>query len=86
MQISIEPHTLLRAEARGVSIAEITEVLRNGPEVPAKSGRLSKSLIFDGPFMRNKKLYPQKRVEVIFIQRGDAIITVTVYAMYGIWN
>lgn len=86
MDVRIEPHTLRRAATRGVSLQEIMAVLRSGCQREAREGRLSRWLVFEGPFHWNGRSYPEKRVEVIFLQEGEAIITVTVYAMYGVWS
>ena len=30
--------------------------------------------------------YPQKRIEVFFVQEGEDLVTVTVYVFYGKWE
>jgi len=42
MKIQIEPHTLARAEERGVSTEEIEDVLENGISIPSKGERQAK--------------------------------------------
>ena len=43
MRIQIAPHTLQRAEERGTSEEEITDVIETGFAIPAKRGRNRKS-------------------------------------------
>ncbi len=86
MKIRIEPHTLERAEERGVSRAEIEDVLENGDPIPAKGGRLAKARVYSFKQQRLGKYYEQKRVEVIYTTESDQIITITVYAFYGEWK
>ena len=68
-EIQIDPHTLQRAEERGVSVQEIGRVIREG---------------FDFYSIRNGRYYEQKKVTVVYLV-GSAIVTVTVYAFYGRW-
>lgn len=85
MKIQIDPHTLERAEERGTNKKEIRDVIETGFTIPAKSGRLGKAKVYDFKRKRNKKYYPQKRVEVIYVIEQNKIITVTVYVFYGKW-
>ena len=86
MQITIDPHTLQRAAERGASEEEIKDVLTTGTLALAKGGRKSKSKVFDFGREWCGKHYEQKKIEVIFTEQGDNIITVTVYVFYGKWN
>ncbi|MDD5091076.1 MAG: DUF4258 domain-containing protein [Candidatus Wallbacteria bacterium] len=86
MRILIDPHTAERATERGVSSSEITETICLGADIPAKHGRMGKSLVFGYNQVRNGKMYPQKKVEVYFAVSDDTIVTVTVYAFYGQWE
>ena len=86
MNIQIEPHTLQRAEERGTNIEEIRIVLEQGNEIPARGNRKAKAKVFTFKKERLGKFYEEKRVEVIYIEEADTIITVTVYVFYGEWK
>jgi hypothetical protein len=86
MKIQIDPHTLERAEERGVNEEEIREVLDSGFVVPGKYLRFGKAKIFEFKREWQGKFYQQKRVEVFYTIERDVIITVTVYVFYGIWE
>ena len=86
MQIIIDPHTLQRASERGASENEIKDVLQTGTPSFAKGGRKSKSKVYDFNKEWSGKHYEQKKIEVIFTEQGESIITVTVYVFYGKWN
>ncbi len=61
-------------------------MLENGFSIPAKGNRLAKVKVY--PFKRQRlgKRYEEKRVEVIYIQENEQIVTVTVYVFYGEWK
>jgi len=86
MEIKIEPHTVERAEARGTSREEISDVLENGFEIPARGNRKGKARVYDFKRERLGKYYEQKRVEVIYAEEKDTVVTVTVYVFYGEWK
>ncbi len=86
MRIQIEPHTLRRAEERGANIEEIEITLENGIEIPARGNRKAKAKVFSFKQERIGKYYEEKRVEVIYIEDEDIMITVTVYVFYGEWK
>ena len=86
MEIKIEPHTLERAQERGTNRDEIRDVLENGIDVSARGNRKGKAKIFDFQRERLGKHYQQKRVEVIYMQEKDVMVTVTVYVFYGEWK
>ena len=86
MNIQIDPHTLERAEERGVSENEIRETILTGSLFNAKKGRLGRVKVFSFDNVRAGKYYPQKRVEVVFVEEGAVIVTVTVYVFYGKWE
>lgn len=85
MNIQIEPHTLQRAEERGTNIEEIKIVLEQGEEIPARGNRKAKAKVFIFKKERLGKYYEEKRVEVIYVEEKETIITVTVYVFYGKW-
>jgi hypothetical protein len=86
MEIKIEPHTVERAEARGTNREEISDVLENGFEIPARGNRKGKARVYDFKRERLGKYYEQKRVEVIYAEEKDTVVTVTVYVFYGEWK
>jgi len=86
MRIVVDSHTLLRAEERGTSEAEIKDVLTTGFPIAAKHGRLGKAKVYDFNRSRHGKLFQHKRVEVIYLIERDELITVTVYVFFGIWE
>ena len=86
MNIQIEPHTLERAEERGTTSAEIQDTLENGVEIPAHGSRRGKAKVFEFKQKRLGKYYEHKRVEVIYVEERNQIITVTVYVFYGEWK
>lgn len=86
MHIQIDPHTLERAEERGVNEKEIVDVINNGFHIPAKYGRFGKAKIYDFKKKRQNKYYEEKRVEVFYIIEQNVTVTVTVYVFYGKWQ
>ena len=86
MNVQIEPHTLQRAEERGTNIEEIRVVLEQGTEIPARGNRKAKAKVFTFKKERLGKYYEEKRVEVIYVEENQTIITVTVYVFYGEWK
>ena len=86
MEIVIEPHTLKRAEERGTNADEITTVLGQGVEIPARGNRKAKAKVFTFKRERLGKYYEEKRVEVVYVEEEETIITVTVYVFYGEWK
>ena len=86
MEIVIEPHTLKRAEERGTNAEEIKVVLEQGTEIPARGNRRARAKVFIFQKERLRKYYEEKRVEVIYVEEEDTIITITVYVFYGEWK
>jgi hypothetical protein len=86
MKIQIDPHTLNRAVERGTTKDEIRDVINTGFSIPAKGFRRGKAKVFDYGKKRLEKWYSHKRVEVIYAEQHDKIITVTVYVFYGNWK
>ena len=86
MEVRIDLHTLERAEERGTNEDEIKDVIDTGFAVPAKHGRMGRAKIYEYGTQRHGKYYQQKRVEVIYIVEGNAVITVTAYVFYGTWE
>jgi hypothetical protein len=86
MRIQIDQHTLERAEERGTSEEEITDVIETGFEIPGKHGRIGKAKVYEFEKERHGRKYEQKRVEVFYVKEEDVLVTVTVYVFYGKWE
>jgi hypothetical protein len=86
MRIQFEPHTLERAKERGTNEDEIRDTIETGFDIPAKGNRKGKAKVYDFRRERLGKYYEQKRIEIIFVEEKDVIITVTVYVFYGEWK
>ena len=86
MDIKNEQHTLDRAEERGTTREEIEDVLENGIEISARGRRRGKAKVYEFKRERIGKYYEHKRVEVIYAEEADVLITVTVYVYYGEWK
>lgn len=86
MGIQIDQHTLERAAERGATRSEIIDVIQTGFPIEAKHGRSGKCKIFPYNQKRGRKVYAQKRIEVIYLCKGNTVVTVTVYVFYGRWE
>ena len=86
MRIQVDQHTLERAEERGTSEEEITDVIESGFEIPAKHGRIGKAKVYEFKKERHGRKYEQKRVEVFYVKEEELLVTVTVYVFYGKWE
>lgn len=86
MRIQIEPHTLVRATERGTTEDEIQDTIKTGFDIPARGNRKGKAKVYDFRQERLGKYYEQKRIEIIYAEEKDVIITVTVYVFYGEWK
>jgi hypothetical protein len=79
MKVIIDPHTIERAAERGANEKEIIDTLEHGVLNIAKGGRKSRAKLYPFELERNGKYYEQKKIEVIFVEEGDNLVTVTVY-------
>jgi hypothetical protein len=86
MKIQIEPHTLERAQERGATEEEIRDTIETGFDISARGNRKGKAKIYDFKQERLGKYYEQKRLEIIYVDEKDVIITITVYVFYGEWK
>ncbi len=59
------------------------DVINTGFPISAKEKRLAKAKIYDFKQTRQSKYYEQKRVEAIYVEERNTLITVTVYVFYG---
>lgn len=86
MDVRIDPHTLQRAEERGTTAVEIHDVLATGEPISARAGRRGKAKLFSFEQRRLGRYYKHKRVEVIYTEEADTLVTVTVYVFFGEWE
>ena len=86
MKIRFDQHILERAVERGTTSEEIADVIGTGFPLQAKHGRLGKAKVYPFNQRRHGVLYDQKRVEVVYTQEEDTVVTVTVYVFYGRWE
>ncbi len=86
MEIKIVEHARERATERGTTSEEIIKVLKEGNDFIAKKGRKGKEMIFEYGKEWLGKIYPQKKVKVIFIEEDNEIIVITVKVSYGKWR
>lgn len=85
-KVFITHHTVQRARERGTDGDQIRDVLATGAPVAAHAGRLAKAKVYDLQHLRRGIEYSHKRVEVCYVEEGDATIVVTVHVFYGTWE
>jgi hypothetical protein len=85
-KVLITHHAVQRARERGTDSDQIQDVLASGALVSAHSGRLAKAKVYEFNKLRKGISYSHKRVEVCYVEEGDATIVVTVYVFYGTWE
>lgn len=86
MKIKFVEHAKERMIARGVSEAEVEKVLLQGTDIPAKKGRKAKEMTFEYGEYWLGKVYPEKKVVVIYVEENNKIIVITVKVFYGQWR
>jgi hypothetical protein len=87
MKVKFVEHSKERIMARGASEAEVEKVLLLGTNIPAKKGRKAKEMTFEYGEYWLGKVYPQKKVVVIYyIAENDEIVVITVKVFYGQWR
>lgn len=86
MKIKFVEHAKERMIARGASEAEVEKVLLLGTDIPAKKGRKAKEMTFEYEEYWLGKVYPQKKVVVIYVEENDEIIVITAKVFYGQWR
>ena len=69
---------------RGVTAAEVEQVIEHGSPVAVNLGRLGRALVFDYRQEWNGRFKQQKRVKDVE-EDGEAIV-VTVLSYYGEWD
>ena len=86
MKIKFVEHAKERMKERGASEEEVKEVLLLGANISAKKGRKAKEKIFEYGKEWLGKVYPQKKVMVIYTEENDEIVVITVKVFYGKWR
>jgi hypothetical protein len=86
MKIKFVEHAKERMLARGVSEAEVENVLLQGTDIPAKKGRRGKEMTFEYGEYWLGKVYPEKKVVVIYVEENNEIIVITAKVFYGQWR
>lgn len=79
-------HALDRIRKRGTSLSEAKKVLKEGKEVEVRYPRKAKEIVF--PYNRKwqNKIYPEKKVRVIYVKEEEKLIVITVYVYFGKWR
>ena len=78
MELKVDSHTRERAVERGASIDELRDVLATGRAVPAKYGRLASEKVYVFGKDRLGKIYPQKKVRLVYTVEVDVAVAVAV--------
>ena len=86
MRIKLIEHAKERAKQRGAINEEVKAVVLNGRQIKAKRGRKAKEMIFEYEKEWLRKTYPQKKVQVIYVEEENQIIVITVKVFYGKWR
>jgi hypothetical protein len=86
MKIKFVEHAKERMKERGTSEEEVKTVLLLGTEISAKKGRKAKEMVFEYEKEWLGRIYPQKKVVVIYIEEDDEIVVITVKVFYGKWR
>ncbi len=84
--IKIVDHAKERMLTRGATLKEVKEVIKSGNELPAKHGRRAKEKIFKYGKQWLGKIYPQKKVVVIYVEEDNKVVVITVKVFYGNWR
>ena len=86
MRIKLIEHAKERVKQRGATSEEVKAVILNGEQIKAKRGRKAKEMIFEYKKKWLRKTYPQKKVQVIYVEEENQIIVITVKVFYGKWR
>ena len=71
---------------RGASEEEVRKVLFLGTNLAAKKGRKAKEMIFPYGEKWIGRVYPQKKIVVIYKEEQDETLVITVKVFYGQWR
>jgi len=86
MKIKFVEHARERMANRGTSEEEVKTVLVSGTETWARKGRKAKEMVFEYKAEWLGKIYPQKKVVVIYTKENEEIVVITVKVFYGQWG
>ncbi len=86
MKIQIIEHAKIRMADRGATESEVRETVRTGIPVKAKKGRKAKEKLFHFGKIWQGHSFLQKKLKVIYVEEGKALVVITVYVYYGKWE
>jgi len=86
MKIKFIEHAEERMTERGASGEEVRKVLLFGTDIEAKKGRKAKEMIFPYEEEWIGRVYPQKKIVVIYKEEKDETLVITVKVYYGQWR
>ncbi len=86
MVITFSPHAFESMEERGVTQEEVEITVAEGQAAQARAARKAKAKVFTQGYPWKGRLYPHKRVRVIYAEVREDIVVVTVYGYYGRWE
>jgi len=75
-------HATYSMKKRGVSEEEVISALNSGAWSPAKFERIECSYELDYNNIWNGRFYKKKQVVPVFVEEGEEITIITVYAFY----
>jgi hypothetical protein len=83
MKIKFIEHAKERMIERGASEEEVKKVLFFGTDITAKKGRKAKDMIFPYEEKWIGRVYPQKKIVVVYKEEKDEALVITVKVFYG---
>lgn len=86
MKIKFSEHAKERGAERGASREEIEKILADGLAVQVKENRMAKELVFEYEKEWLGKIYPQKKVKVIYVEERNEFVIITIKVYYGYWR
>jgi hypothetical protein len=86
MKIKFIEHARERMTERGASEEEVRKVLLFGTDIEAKRGRKAREMILLYGEKWMGRVYPEKKIVVIYKKEKDEILVITVKVFYGQWR
>lgn len=86
MKIKFIEHAKERMRERGASEEDVKKVLSLGIEMSARKGRKAKEMIFTYKEEWLGRIYPQKKIVVIYTEEKGETVVITVKVFYGEWR
>ncbi len=83
MNIIYGDHAREGMDERGVSEAEVVEVLKTGRRTAGQEGRQITTKVLTEGYVRRGRSYPHKEVQLVHVYESSSIIIVTVKTRYG---